>query len=194
MIRHSFRRSLGAPFLTCTLMRQGIVVERRPGVRELIPYAQVRAINLQSHGLQCSVPRYTCTIRAENHRTLRLCNNDFVGLARVEARDDTYRRFVTALHRLVEPHRASIDFTHGSRFMFWLGWDLMACASVLLVVARYILGTKGVVSGWGLGPAFTYGAFCATEYRRDAYSPEKVPANMLPRRRVAATAARTAMG
>lgn len=189
MIRHAFRRSLGAPVLTSTLTRQGIVVERRPGVRELIPYAQVRAINLQSHGLQCGVPRYTCTIRAEKHRTLTLCNNDFVGLARVEARDDTYRRFVTALHRLVEPHRASIDFTHGSNFMSWLGWVLMTCASVLLVVALCLLGTKGVVTGWGLGPAFTYGAFCINAYRRDAYSPEKVPANMLPRRPAKVTAA-----
>jgi hypothetical protein len=183
MIRHSFRRSHGAPVLTSTLTSRGIVVERGQDRREVIPYAQIRGINLQSHGLQLGFPRYTCSISAANHRKLTLSNVDFVGLARVESRDDTYRQFVKTLHHLVELHRESIEFTCGSNGMFWLGWLLISSASVILLGSLFLLGTKEIVTAIiaiGLGPAFAYGTFCTCAYRRDTYSPETVPADMLP--------------
>lgn len=194
MIEHTVRCQLGSPELTYRLTNAGLEVCHPQRGIKLIPYQTIHSVRLQFLGMVMGVEHYRCIIRSWEHRQLVIQNAHFVGIGRVEARHESYRRFVDALHRVLDRRDVPTRFTRGSLGLVITGWALVVMAALIILAALIVLGAKGIWLGAGLAPAIPYGMFLIHNSRRESYSPGNVPAELLPTVKLAGETARARGG
>ncbi len=180
MIEHILRGPAHTADFHCRLAPEGL--EIRGGTRQsiVIPYQTIREVNLQSFGRLAGVARFRCGIRSWEHRQVVLDNMGFKGHNDSDAGDAAYRRFVVRLHRILKQQEIATRFTRGSTGLGLIGWCLIGLIVLASAGALLGLGVKGLWLVGCMAAATPYGFFLIHNHRREEYTPDGIPMELLP--------------
>src|SRR5688572_16761507 len=115
-----------------------------------IPLSEIVRVNLQSHGEAFGKEMFRCVI-CTRRKTILLSNVHYRGIARIEARDREYRRFVLCLHKALARCGNQVRFEVGHPLQAMFGAAVMILAPLALVAASGFWVIKGPAAGLSVG-------------------------------------------
>ena len=139
---YSFRSSVLEREKTYCLTEDGITVSLNGTPTDLIPYQEIRSLNLQFNGKFNDLLRYRCVIRTAN-RKLALTNGHYISLGNFESRDADYNRFIDELHVRLRPFADQIRFTQGTMTMFISALMFVIVMPPMVAIAIYLVVAQG---------------------------------------------------
>ncbi len=138
---YSFRSSVLESEKTYCLTEDGITIAVDGTTTDLIPYQELRSMNLQFNGRFNDLSRYRCVVRTAN-RKLALTNGHYVSLGNFESRDAEYNRFIDELHLRLHPFADQIQCTQGTMTMFVSALLFLIVMPPLVAIAMYLVVMK----------------------------------------------------
>lgn len=181
-IRYDYRSSIRGGSWRFELTDEGVSWQagRRHGV---MPYANIAQIRLSYRPVSMQRHRFRMDVRGTDRMKLRVASATWIGLVATERQDEAYRAFVLGLHRRLSARTRCLGGL--TTLAYWLG----GAAIALVGAALGGLFVRAVAEGSWQGAVFM-AAFAALfgwqiggflwRNRPMVYTPDKVPAHLLP--------------
>ena len=185
-LAYSFRPSLLGAGWAFRLTESGIewVAGAKSG---RIPYGKVRRIRMTYRPMSMQSHRFTTEVWAEGGQKLHIVSTSWKSMVEQSRQDRPYTAFVGELHRRIAEAGATVRYEKGSNpFRYWPG--LIAFTGLSLGLAALIVRAlqQGAMGGAAFVAAFLLlflwqGGNFFRRNRPGSYSPEALPADLMPR-------------
>ena len=186
-IVYSYRPSLLGAGWTFRLTAAGIAWEAGNKAGR-VPYRAVRAVRLSYKPASMQTHRFIMEIWAEGAPKLQVVSSSWKSMVEQERLDGPYTAFVRELHRRLAAAGARVEYVQGrSPFSYWPGLVLFLAvalglaATIVRALQAHTLGAGAFIAGF-LALFIWQGASFFRRNRPGRYTPQALPAALLPRR------------
>ena len=184
-MEYAFRKSALEKEKTYALTKEGIEVTDHEGNKTMHHYSDVSKVNT-SYAASKNNSFYQCELKMASGPSLQLKSQHYRGLADFEDRNEAYREFVTALHKLLAAANPNVAYKKGisvavyiaSMAIFIIAGILFPIIAIFALIAgSTIYGIIGIIGSLFLIIRMvTY----SKKNKPGNYEPDNIPPNLLP--------------